>query len=167
MSNCSRDRLYFYYLFGLLNLRKFCKVLNFLKPNVTSSFLHLKMTFLSHRSRTEQNGHWKVVAESVSSKLTSVSLWFRKCIMLSPIKACIVGHSWISIQHGVHIEKKIKHCVMKTKLLLSHRLLTLLLMSRAGSCGLMQAWAILITCSSFLGCSSTLAARNNVVWEII
>lgn len=31
----------------------------------------------------------------------------------------------------------------------------------------MQAWAILITCSSFLGCSSTLAARNNVVWEII
>lgn len=24
-----------------------------------------------------------------------------------------------------------------------------------------------MTCSSFLGCSSTLAARNNVVWEII
>lgn len=56
---------------------------------------------------------------------------------------------------------------MRPKSLLNHSLLTLLLMSRAGSCGLMQAWAILITCSSFLGCSSTLAARNNVVWEII
>ncbi len=46
-------------------------------------------------------------------------------------------------------------------------ILTLLLVSRAGSCGLTQAWAILMTCSSFLGCSSTLAARNNVVWEMI
>lgn len=45
--------------------------------------------------------------------------------------------------------------------------LTLLLVSRAGSCGFIQAWAILTTCSSFLGCSSTLAARNNVVCEII
>lgn len=55
----------------------------------------------------------------------------------------------------------------KHKLQSSPSLLTLLLVSRGGSCGLIQAWAILMTCSSFLGCSSTLAAKNNVVWEII
>ena len=75
-------------------------------------------------------------------------------------------------QHNVvATEESITQCVIvlsvKPKSLLSHSLLTLLLVSRAGSCGLMQAWAILMTCSSFLGCSSTLAARNNVVWEII
>jgi len=45
--------------------------------------------------------------------------------------------------------------------------LTLLLVSRGGSWGFRQACATLITCSSFLGCSSTLAARNRAVGEMI
>lgn len=45
--------------------------------------------------------------------------------------------------------------------------LTLLLVSSGGSCGLRQACATLMTCSSFRGCSSTLAAKNRVVGEMI
>jgi hypothetical protein len=45
--------------------------------------------------------------------------------------------------------------------------LTLLLVSSGASWGLTQAWATLMTCSSFLGCSSTFAAKNKVVWEMI
>lgn len=39
--------------------------------------------------------------------------------------------------------------------------LTSLRTSGEGSCGLRHAWATLITCSSFRGCSSTLAARKS------
>lgn len=45
--------------------------------------------------------------------------------------------------------------------------LTLLFVSRGGSWGFRQACATLITCSSFRGCSSTFAAKNKVVGEII
>lgn len=45
--------------------------------------------------------------------------------------------------------------------------LTLLFVSRGGSCGFRHACATLITCSSFRGCSSTFAAKNNVVGDII
>ncbi len=45
--------------------------------------------------------------------------------------------------------------------------LTLLFVSRGGSCGFRQACATLITCSSFRGCSSTFAAKNKVVGDII
>lgn len=45
--------------------------------------------------------------------------------------------------------------------------LTLLFVSRGGSWGFRQACATLITCSSFRGCSSTFAAKNNVVGDII
>lgn len=78
------------------------------------------------------------------------------------------GHTAALRPTTVSIQREMSHTVsvMKTRDA-AVSLLTLLLVSRAGSCGLMQAWAILITCSSFLGCSSTLAARNNVVWEII
>lgn len=46
-------------------------------------------------------------------------------------------------------------------------ILTLLFVSRGGSWGFRQACATLITCSSFRGCSSTFAAKNRVVGEII
>ena len=45
--------------------------------------------------------------------------------------------------------------------------LTLLFVSRGGSWGFRQACETLITCSSFRGCSSTLAAKNKVVGDII
>lgn len=72
------------------------------------------------------------------------------------------------ISHQVQVEMRTMIAQKQKKSLhLNYISLTLLLVSRAGSCGLMHAWAILMTCSSFLGCSSTLAARNNVVWEMI
>lgn len=45
--------------------------------------------------------------------------------------------------------------------------LTLLFVSRGGSWGFRQACATFITCSSFRGCSSTFAAKNKVVGDII
>lgn len=45
--------------------------------------------------------------------------------------------------------------------------LTLLFVSRGDSWGFRQACATLITCSSFRGCSSTLAAKNKVVGDIV
>lgn len=45
--------------------------------------------------------------------------------------------------------------------------LTLLFVSRGGSWEFRQACATLITCSSFRGCSSTFAAKNKVVGDII
>lgn len=50
----------------------------------------------------------------------------------------------------------------------SHRreTLTSLRTSGDGSWGLRHAWATLMTCSSFLGCSSTFAARKSAAGEI-
>lgn len=45
--------------------------------------------------------------------------------------------------------------------------LTLLFVSSGGSWGFKHACATLMTCSSFRGCSSTFAARNNVVGEMV
>lgn len=78
---------------------------------------------------------------------------------------------WILAQPVIHREtmttERTEKSDRKGKLSTIESKLTLLFVSRGGSWGFRQACATLITCSSFRGCSSTFAAKNKVVGDII
>lgn len=78
---------------------------------------------------------------------------------------------WILAQPVIHREtmttERTEKSDRKEKLSTIEPKLTLLFVSRGGSWGFRQACATLITCSSFRGCSSTFAAKNKVVGDII
>lgn len=68
------------------------------------------------------------------------------------------AYIWKTMINPLRKEKHLKHTQSREK---TEKALTSLRMSGEGSWGLRHAWATLITCSSFRGCSSTFAARKS------
>lgn len=125
-----------------------------------------------HKARSFKNVKWAQMAGCAWTHRASAGLW-------SPTAPTLgLAGGTPAVQHTIiqvcSVNDMRNIVLLKFSLLSIRKLhypkcttLTLLLVSSGGSLGFRHACATLMTCSSFLGCSSTLAAKNSVVGEII